>query len=104
MTEGLKFDGDKVDWSLLPIEAMEEVLKVLQFGAKKYARNNYRNGFDTNRLIAAALRHITSWQRGDDLDPETGLSHLAHGTCCLLMLLTNLYDGKAQDGRYKKDV
>ena len=97
----LKNDSGKIDWSLLPIEAMEEMLKVFMFGEQKYARFNFRNGFNSNRLIAAAMRHIAAWQKGEDTDPETGLSHLAHGLCCLSMLLTNKIENKMEDGRYK---
>ena len=99
---GTKNDDGKVDWSLLPIEAMEDVIRVFMFGEKKYARFNYRLGFDSNRLVAACMRHLLSWQKGDDLDPETGISHLAHAVCTLLMLRTNEIDGKITDGRYKQ--
>ena len=95
----IKYDGDKVDWSLIPKFATEQVLRVFMFGAKKYSRNNYKAGFNSNRLIAASLRHITSWQDGEDSDPETGISHLAHAVCCLLMLLQNMIDGVSTDGR-----
>lgn len=101
MTKALKNDSDKVDWSLIPKEATEEMLKVFMFGEKKYARFNYRNGFNSNRLVAAAMRHITSWNDGEDLDPESGLTHLGHAMCCLAMLLTNQIDGTMTDGRYK---
>lgn len=96
----LKFDDDKVDWSLLPTEATEEILKVFAFGAKKYERFNFRKGFKQSRLIAAAFRHLVSHMRGEDIDPESGLRHLGHLGCCVLMLLTNILDGKDEDDRY----
>lgn len=34
--EGNKFDNEKLPWHLLPPDAIEEIVKVLQFGAKKY--------------------------------------------------------------------
>ena len=103
-SKALKYDENKVDWSLIPVEAMEEVLKVFQYGERKYARWNFRNGFNSNRLIASCLRHVTSWQKGIDLDEETGLSHLSHAVCCLLMLRTNQIDNVMEDGRYKKKI
>jgi len=33
------------------------------------------------------LRHLTAWWAGEDLDPESGLHHLAHAACCLMFLL-----------------
>ena len=32
-------------------------------------------------------RHIFAWWGGEDKDPETGFSHLAHAACCLLFLM-----------------
>jgi len=99
MSIALKYDTDKIDWLLLPFIALEEVVKVFDFGAKKYSRGNYRHGFEQLRLLNASLRHILSHARGEDRDPESGEYHLAHAICCLLMLLTNLKEGKSTDNR-----
>ncbi len=98
---GTKYDEGKIDWSLMPIEPMEEILKVFAFGEKKYHRFNYRQGFKQSRLIAAAFRHLTAHVRGEDIDPESGLRHLGHLGCCVMMLLHNILDGKSEDDRYK---
>jgi len=81
----MKFDQDKPDWSLLDLNLIEDVVKVLTYGAKKYDRDNWHK-VDKNRYFAAALRHITAYQRGEKTDSETGLSHLAHAQCCLIFL------------------
>lgn len=86
---GIKFDAEKMDWSLLPIESVEEVVKVLMFGAQKYAPDNWKNVPDhKRRYYNAAMRHITAWKKGEKVDKETGISHLAHATCCLLFLIS----------------
>ena len=84
-----KFDEGKRDWSLLPLDSVEEIVKVLEFGAKKYAAHNWSNngGFKYTRVLNAILRHIFAFMRGEDLDPETGLSHLAHAGCNILFIL-----------------
>jgi hypothetical protein len=87
LREGVKHDDGKLPWHLLPFDALEEVVKVLQFGAKKYAPRNWEKGMAWHRLIRAALGHVISFARGQDKDPETGLSHLAHAGCCVLFLL-----------------
>jgi hypothetical protein len=76
--EGLKFDGGKLPYELLPDDAIEEVVKVLQFGAKKYAPRNWEKGIVFSRLYGAIRRHGVAWFKGEDNDPETGISHLAH--------------------------
>lgn len=85
---GKKFDSDKLDWSLLPIEAVEPVIQVLMHGAKKYARDNWKHVPDAQRrYYNAAMRHLTAWQKGEPCDSETGITHLAHATCCLMFLI-----------------
>lgn len=86
---GRKFDAGKLDYTLVPWEGLEEVVKVLEFGARKYARDNWQHveGGET-RYLAAAFRHIIAYNQGEKVDQETGLSHLAHAGCCLLFLLS----------------
>ena len=87
-SEGLKYDSQKPKMNLLPPKAIVEISKVLTFGAEKYDAENWRKLDDLqNRYTAGALRHIFAHMDGEDLDPETNLSHLAHAMCCLLFKL-----------------
>lgn len=87
--KGVKHDGEKLDWSLLPFDATEDVVKVLAFGAKKYAPDNWKFVPDhERRYFSAAMRHLVAWQKGEKVDSETGISHLSHATCCLLFLIS----------------
>lgn len=98
---GTKHDHEKPRVELLPADALEEIAKVLTFGAKKYDAYNWCKGFQWGRLIGAALRHIYAFSRGEDKDPETGLSHIAHASCCLLFLIWHEKHLPALDDRYK---
>lgn len=89
MTEqAIKFDDGKVDWSLVPFKALEGMVKVLEFGSKKYAAHNWRqgNGFKFTRILNSLMRHIFAYAGGEDLDPESGLNHIWHAQCNLLFL------------------
>jgi len=102
--KALRFDTGKTNWSLMPFEAVEEINKVLEFGANKYAEWNFANdgGMNHSRIINSCLRHIFAYMRGQDLDPESGLSHLAHAGCNIIFLLYyNKYPEifKAKDDR-----
>jgi len=99
VTEGQKFDHGKPDLSHISQILMEEVARVREFGAKKYARNNWRIGFKFTRSIAAALRHIHAFNEGEDLDPESGRSHIAHAVCCLEHLLNDIKNHPENDDR-----
>lgn len=87
MSEGLKDDKQKLRWDLLPLDSCEQVVAVLTFGAKKYAPNNWQLVHDAQeRYYAALLRHLKSWRCGEQIDPESGLHHLAHVACNALFL------------------
>lgn len=84
LQKSIKNDTDKFDPTMLTIEMIELVSRVRMFGAKKYARNNFKiSGFKYTRSLAAALRHIYQFLNGEDNDPESGLSHLGHAICSL---------------------
>ena len=85
--EAFKDDSKKIDLSLLPYHPLKEIAEVLEFGAKKYSRDNWRKGFAHERLMAAILRHALAYNEGETYDPETGLCHLAHLGCMLLFLM-----------------
>ena len=97
----LKFDDGKLPFHLLSTEAMNQTAAVLAFGAEKYAEHNWRKGFAWSRPLSAAMRHITAFNAGEDKDPESGLSHLAHAACCIMFLLEFEKTHKELDDRYK---
>lgn len=101
MNTGVKHDQGKTRLDLLPFEAITEIAKVLEFGATKYSAHNWRGGFVWSRTFAALLRHLWAFWRGEDKDPETGLSHLAHAGCNILFLLTFVLEKTGTDDRYK---
>jgi hypothetical protein len=90
-------------WALLPSEALEEIARVYAFGAEKYAAHNWRKGYEWSKSFSAMCRHIFAWWRGEDLDPESGLSHLGPAGFHVLGLLTFSLDRsryKGYDDRY----
>jgi hypothetical protein len=87
MTSAIKYDQDKLPMHLIDRTAIEQVAAVLQHGANKYSSENWRNGIEYNRLIAATLRHVFALNDCEDYDPESGLPHAAHAMCCLMFLL-----------------
>lgn len=101
--KGKKYDGGKPMVQLLSPIAMTEIAKVMTFGATKYGANNWREGIAWTRVVGAVLRHIFAWLGGQDLDPETGISHLAHASCGLMFLLEYEETRKDKDDRYKFD-
>jgi Domain of unknown function (DUF5664) len=91
----------KARWDLVPFKAVDQIAQVLTFGAKKYKDNNWREGTRWGRCYAALQRHVTAWWEGEEVDPETGASHLAHAGCCLFFLMEFQRNGWGDDDRFK---
>jgi hypothetical protein len=104
LKEATKYDCNKIPVELLPTQALEEIAKVLDFGRKKYDSWNWAKGFKWTRLIGAAIRHLYAYQRGEDKDPESNLSHIAHAGCCILFLLQHDISKLGEDDRYKEFI
>lgn len=83
---GVKFDHDKPRTDLIPFRPLLGAAKVFAFGAKKYGDRNWEKGLAYGRLFGALTRHLFYWWCGEELDPESGLPHIDHALCCLLML------------------
>lgn len=98
---GTKYDTGKARLELLSPLWLTGVARVLTFGAKKYDDHNWRKGFKQSRVLGAALRHIIAYIGGEDLDPETGLSHLYHASCCLMFASELRVTRPDLDDRYK---
>lgn len=73
----VKFDDDKLRYDLLSPYALEEVVKVYNFGAKKYADRNWEKGLNYNRLLASMFRHIEAFRKGEDIDQDSNCHHMA---------------------------
>ena len=101
MSEGRKDDSQKPDLSLVPMVLLIAAARAFEFGAKKYGRHNFHKGMQTSRIVAACLRHITAYNEGEDLDPESGTSHLGHAAACLAMILKCEELGTLVDNRAK---
>lgn len=100
-----KFDAGKTEWTLLPFDEVEEVVRVLMNGAKKYGIDNWKKCDDIKHYEDALLRHVVSYIAGakkDNGPGGDGLSHLAHAVCnCLfLMYFDNEFKKEILEGRY----
>ena len=69
---------DKLRWDLLPLEEIEDIVKVYHAGSKKYGDNLWQNLPNAyNRYKAAMFRHLVEHEKGNLFDEETGCRHLA---------------------------
>ena len=97
---GIKFDGEKPRWELVPWAAMREAVKVMTKGAAKYSADNWHK-VDHYRYVGALYRHMDQYLDPDqsDIDEELGLHHLACVACNALFLLWQAMNGKGENRR-----
>lgn len=113
--KGLRYNEGKLQWSLMHWESLSPMIEVLMYGAHKYSvfednngnkifgkdvsvedskklkllssgRDNWKKGFPEVELWDSFLRHTAAIRDGEELDPESGLSHIGHLFCNLLFI------------------
>ena len=99
ITEDAKTGEGKLDWTLLPMKALEQVVKIMEFGGKKYPRDSWKakTGEYRQRYQAAAMRHLVELMNGNEIDSESGLPHAAHLACNALFLTDFCIDESYRD-------
>lgn len=79
--QALRYNTGKLQWSMVDFKSLEPMVKVLEFGAQKYDRDNWKKGFDRRQVLESMMRHLTSLMDGEDIDNESGISHMGHIQC-----------------------
>lgn len=99
--QATKHDNGKPRMALIPIRAKQEVARVFTAGANKYKAGNWHagEGFDYDRPISAAERHIDDFMLGHRWDNGVGgtKTHILANAICELMFVLEFE--LAQHGR-----
>lgn len=98
---GLRYNDDKPRHSLIDPYALNELAKVLTFGAKKYKEHNWRNGLSISETLDSLLRHVEAFNSGEDFDSESTLHHIAHAMCNCMFILWMHKHKPDMDDRFK---
>jgi hypothetical protein len=102
---GMRFNDGKRQWGLMDFEAvhpyvclfpnfwrgvnltaLEEMVKVLEFGAKKYAPNKWKKGLTISSINNSLVRHVLALYKGERFDKESNVSHYGHILCNLMFM------------------
>lgn len=83
---GIRYIKGKVRYELIPTHLLEHAARVLEFGATKYSKHNWCAGMLYSVVIGSIKRHLAAFERGEDIDPESGFRHTGHLICNLLFL------------------
>ncbi len=91
---------DKLVWSVLENDA-----RVHAHGADKYGERNWRiDEILASTYEGAIMRHFLAWAQGEDIDPDSGVSHLYHIRACCAVVLDAQSHGKLVDDRNRKET
>jgi hypothetical protein len=76
--KALRYNQGKPKWSLVHYKSLEPMVKVLMYGADKYAVDNWKKGLDRREILDSLQRHVTALMDGQEVDPESRLHHIGH--------------------------
>lgn len=84
-----RFNEGKPQWHQLHFKSLLPLIRVMEYGEKKYGKDNWRKGQDIPSLCDCAMRHLTAFMDGEELDPESGVSHIGHIMANCMMIVYN---------------
>jgi hypothetical protein len=74
-----RFNDMKPDWTLLDFDSLLPLVRVMEFGSKKYGAFNWKNKqSDKKQALQSAMRHLIALISDEDIDSESGLAHTGH--------------------------
>lgn len=100
MEVGLRYNNNKIKWSLVDFISLEPMTQVLDFGAQKYSAHNWKKGLPWMEICESLIRHTVAFMNGEDLDPESKLSHVGHMQCNTMFLSYMVKNRPDLDDRY----
>jgi len=90
----------KAPMSTVSAPVMAEVGVAMLEGALKYGRHNYRAvGVRASVYYDATMRHLMDWWEGQDIDPDSGMSHITKAITSLVVLRDSMIQGNWSDDR-----
>lgn len=81
MSQAVRSNVNKLRWDLMDWKSLEEVVKVLEFGANKYAPKNWEKGLHREEILESIQRHNVELFSKEEVDEDSQLLHAAHIAC-----------------------
>lgn len=89
--KALRYNQGKPKWSLVHYKSLEPMVRVLMYGADKYAVDNWKKGLDKKEILDSLQRHVAALIDGQEVDPESSLHHIGHIMCnCMFYSYFNI--------------
>jgi hypothetical protein len=94
-----RYNSGKPQLSLIDLRSLEPMARVMEFGAKKYDRNNWMKGRAVTDLLDCLMRHIAALQRKEDVDPESHQPTIGHVLANAMLISQTLREHPELDNR-----
>lgn len=100
--QALRYNHGKLQWSMVDFKSLEGMVRVLEMGAEKYSKDNWKLGMPVTQVCESLLRHLFSFMSGETNDQESGQSHMSH-VMVNAMFIEYIMREKSQFDDRKKD-
>ena len=92
-------EDNKLPMEYLVYSVLADDAKCHKHGANKYGKLNWRSSsIKASTYVGAIMRHLLAWESGEEIDTESGLSHLTHiRACCAVVLDAQKHDSFVDD-------
>lgn len=93
----------KAPMSTVPANVLAELGVAMLEGSLKYGRHNYRAaGVRSSVYYDGTMRHMMAWWEGEDIDPDSGVSHITKAIASLVVFRDAMQRGMVNDDRPPK--
>jgi hypothetical protein len=93
---GIRENNGKLRWGLVDYKALEPMIRVLEFGARKYSDDNWKKGLVHREVLESAQRHLAAMLSGENIDNESYQLHAGH-VMCNLMFWVHFYQDEERN-------
>ena len=101
--QALRYNQGKLQWSLVDFKSLEGMVQVLEMGAEKYDKHNWKKGMPITQVSESLMRHLFAFLNGEETDPESGLSHISHVMCNAMFIEYIMREKPQFDDRYESE-
>lgn len=95
--KALRYNEGKPKWSLIHWASLIPLVRVMEYGSSKYAKDNWKLGLKQDEILESLSRHLFALMDGESNDKESGIHHIGHILANAMMYSFTLINKKQDD-------
>ena len=92
--KALRYNDNKPRWGLVDFKSLIPLIDVLDYGTRKYAKDNWKLGLKNDEILESLARHLFALMDGEDVDQESKQLHIGHIMANAMFYSYNQLDDK----------